>query len=142
MGSFTKINHGVEYVYWLIGKKQFYIGPKNEPDKVRKENVYKALDFLAKNFDRSLADYHKEISNILNYLSEAERKEYLEKRTAELQTRLRQVEPQRILTPTVPLLINRIRRKTQQHKGFSLEEKKNFQEFLKEIEEELRDDAT
>jgi hypothetical protein len=39
-----------------------------------------------------LDEYYKDLDSLLNYLPEAERNKYLEKRTAELQTRLRRTQ--------------------------------------------------
>lgn len=89
MGLFIKNNHGIEYVYSLIGKTHFYIGPKNTPEQTNTENVRKAVSLLDDQFNKFFDKYLNDLEEHLSYLPEPERKEYLSKRTTELLGRLR-----------------------------------------------------
>lgn len=86
MGVFVKKNHGVEYVYVLVGKKHYFIGRKDDPDSINIENLHKALKALDGSFDRSITKYVEDLQRCVAYLPKEERSEYLAQRKSDLRT--------------------------------------------------------
>lgn len=84
MGVFIKRNHGMEYIYVLVGKKHYFIGRKNEPESINIENLDKALKALDGSFDRSLAKYVEDLQRCVAYLPNEERYKYLAQRKSDL----------------------------------------------------------
>jgi len=93
MGLHVKNSHGKDFLYYLMGKDQIFIGPKSEYDKGDLPNVSKAIDHYDTKIEKILDKYVSEILELSNYMPEPERKEYLSKRSAELLARLRRLEP-------------------------------------------------
>lgn len=104
---------GVEYRYLGLGRILKFIGPKNEPDQVHERNVMGLLEILDRSEYKDLQLYEEDRQKLTKLLSEARQKEYLGKRTAELQTRLRE-------------LISEI-----QEEGIASLQKKSYDEYLR-----------
>lgn len=92
MGIFTKNNHGIEYLYALAGKFQFFLGRKDEPDNLNLNNLRKSIKIIDQNFDKTLEKYLEDVKEYSSYIPQPDRNEYLSKRTAELVGRLRRLE--------------------------------------------------
>ena len=91
MGVFIKKNHGVEYVYVLVGKTHYFIGRKNDPGSVNIDNLHKALDALSANFNRSLAKYIEDLKTCISYLPKNNKSEYLKQQRSDLNDILNQL---------------------------------------------------
>jgi hypothetical protein len=138
----TKKSKGIDYLYFQAGVgKTLYLGPKEDLTKVKSDNVLKSLDYVK---DKS-THYFEVEDKLISMLPEPERKEYLSKRSAELLARLRRLEeklpikvkPHRTPNIAQPVL-NKINNFVIQHAGFNMKEKKEFEDFLSEIEKELK----
>lgn len=88
MGLFTKTNHEKDYLYFLIGKKQFYLGPKDRPGEINKQNLYKAIKEANRNADASLDHYTETIAVLLPYLSDKEKSDLIEERVSKLKDKI------------------------------------------------------
>ena len=84
MGVFVKRNHGMEYVYVLVGKKHYFIGRKDDPESINIENLHSALKALDGSFDRSLAKYVEDLQTCMTYMPKEERSKYLVQRKLKL----------------------------------------------------------
>lgn len=138
---------GIDYRYWGFGKLSLIIGPKSDPAKVKEENILKLLGYLDNQEESDLKLYDEDRQKLVNSLSGDYQTNYLKLRKENLQTRLRRLEegiPQKkvIISKITMPMINRINKYVIQHAGFNLKEKKNFEEFLKNIEEDLKNDKT
>ena len=84
MGVFIKRNHGVEYVYVLVGRAHYFIGRKDEPESANVENLYKAMDALSSSFDQTLAKHVDDLRTCMTYMPKDESSKYLRQRRSEL----------------------------------------------------------
>jgi len=82
---FIKRNHGMEYVYVLVGKKHYFIGRKDDPESINIENLHKALKALDGSFDRSLTKYVEDLQRCVAYLPKEEQSGYLAQRKSDLE---------------------------------------------------------
>jgi hypothetical protein len=72
MGIFTKKNHGREYDYALIGKKQFFLAPKGELSS-KPDNVLAALEYAKEYY----GDTIELESRLISYLPQPEKDRYI-----------------------------------------------------------------
>ncbi|QLH11233.1 hypothetical protein [Nitrosarchaeum sp. AC2] len=125
------------YAYFYPGRnKKIYLGPIDNPEKINSQKVLESLSYVTEKnnhyseIEQQLVSYlpllekNQYLSNrlieldsysdkkLISSLSEDARTKYLEKRTAELQTRLRQIIPMEInpnaLTPLSPSDIDKM----------------------------------
>ncbi len=89
MGIVVRTNHGTEYLYFLAGKSQLFLGKKAELDGLNLPNLCKGIKMMDKTFDRSFAKYLKGVQEHARYLPPDERIKYLEGRIAGLDAMLR-----------------------------------------------------
>lgn len=149
MGIFTKNNHGIEYLYALAGKSQFFLGRKDEPDNLNLNNLRKSTKIIDQNFDKMLEKYLEDVKEHSSYMPGPERKEYLSKRSAELLARLRRLEEgvpttkvrSKLITKLTNPILNQVMSRVA-HSGFRLAQKKNLEELLKDIDQDLKNDKT
>lgn len=81
----VKISRGIEYLYFQAGKDSIYIGPKNDPTKSKSDNVIKALDYARERTDH----YLKSFDDLLPFLPEEMRKQYLTRQIARLENKIK-----------------------------------------------------
>ena len=91
MGLFVKKNHGTEYLYSLAGKKQFFLGRKDNQRSTNQENLCKALSIIDKNFDRQIEKYLNDFNGHVSYMEENYRKKYVFKRRNNLSIKLKPI---------------------------------------------------
>ncbi|MDI1495865.1 MAG: hypothetical protein K8823_1173 [Cenarchaeum symbiont of Oopsacas minuta] len=89
MGLFVKKNHGTEYLYSLAGKKQFFLGRKDEPDNLNQENLEKAIKIIDESFEKHLKRYFKDLDEHTSHMIKQKKDRYLKKRKIKLITMLR-----------------------------------------------------
>lgn len=87
----VKPSKGIDYRYLGFGKFLRYMGPKSDPKRNNQKNVLELLNYLDRQEESDLKLYEEDRQKLVKSLSEANQGAYKEKRTAELQTRLRQV---------------------------------------------------
>ena len=69
MGLFVKKNHGKKYLCSLIGKGQFFLGRKNDPDNLNQDNLNKAIKIIDENFDNKIKKYLIELNDHASYMT-------------------------------------------------------------------------
>ena len=89
MGIVTRTNHGTEYLYFLAGKSQLFLGKKSELDELNIQNLNKGIRMADGTFDKIFARYLKSVQEYARYLPEVERAKYLKKRIVDLDAMLR-----------------------------------------------------
>ena len=62
----TKTLSGKEYLYFQAGKESIYIGPKDNPQKAKSENVVRALDYARERMEH----YADSFDELLPFLSD------------------------------------------------------------------------
>ena len=67
-----KIARGREYLYFQAGKESLYICPKDNPAKVKMENLIRALEHTQERMDH----YTKSYDELLQLLPPKERKQH------------------------------------------------------------------
>lgn len=83
-GLFVKKNHGIEHLYSLAGKKQFFLGPKNDHDEVNQENMHEVISIIDKTFGKQIKKYLLVLSTHTSYMTKPRKNRYLEKRKNEI----------------------------------------------------------
>ena len=81
----VKISRGIEYLYFQAGKDSIYIGPKGDPAKAKSDNVIRALDYSRERTDH----YLKSFDELLPFLPEVTRKQYLTKQIVRLESKIK-----------------------------------------------------
>ena len=74
---FVKKNHGIDYLYSLAGKKQFFLGRKDDIGNVNHENLKKALSIINKNFDRQLEKYIDDLKQHVSYMEKHDKAQHI-----------------------------------------------------------------
>ena len=77
MTIYVRKRQGIEYIYLLAGKSQYYIGRKDDLDNLHLDNLYKATKIIDRNFDRMLSKYVSDMHEHARYMPEGERIRYL-----------------------------------------------------------------
>lgn len=70
-----KIARGKEYLYFQAGKESLYICPKDNPVKIKIDNLTRALEHTRERMDHYAASYKE----LLQLLPPKERKQYARK---------------------------------------------------------------
>lgn len=91
MGLFVKKNHGTEYLYSLAGKKQFFLGRKDDPDNLNQENLHNAISIIDHNFDKQFEKYLDDLNKHMSYMIKNTKSIYVKKRRNILTKRLQRV---------------------------------------------------
>lgn len=91
MGITIKKVHGDEYVYFLAGNKQFFLGRRDDHDTIDPKNLQKALNTLDKTVDKQVKRYVDDTLIGASYLDSDTRTEYLAKRKAKLLSLLHKI---------------------------------------------------
>ena len=81
----VKVSRGIDYLYFQAGKDSIYIGPKDDPAKAKPENVIRALDYSRERVDH----YLKSFDELLPFLPEKTRKQYLTKQIVRLESKIK-----------------------------------------------------
>ena len=80
MTVYIRKRQGIEYIYLLAGKAQYYIGRKDDLENLHMDVLYKATEIIDKNFDKMLAKYVADMHAHARYMPEKERTRYLKNR--------------------------------------------------------------
>ena len=80
MGLFIKKNHGTEYLYSLAGKRQFFLGRKDDPNNLNQENLDKAIKIIDESFEKQLEKYILDLEEHALYMVNSKKRKYLTKR--------------------------------------------------------------
>ena len=91
MGVFIKRRQGVEYLYLLAGKSQYFLGRRDDLDNLNMQNLCKAVKIIDKNFDRAFAKYVKDMQEHARYMPKKERVRYVANRLERLGSMLDQL---------------------------------------------------
>ncbi len=81
----TKILKGKEYLYFQAGRSTIYLGPKDEPDKSKADNVVRALDYTRERMDH----YSESFDELLPLLPPKQRDQYMAKEASRLGVKIR-----------------------------------------------------
>ncbi len=91
MGIFIKKIHGAEYLYFLAGDSQYFLGRKDDLENLNIQNLRKAVRIADRNFDRIFVKYIRDLLKNVRYMPDDERARYLSARIANLDSALRQL---------------------------------------------------
>ena len=80
MGMFVKKNHGIEYLYSLVGKKHLFLGRKDDPDGLNQKNLGNAMNMIDKNFEKQLDKYIDDLVGHVSYMTKNSKQHYVNKR--------------------------------------------------------------
>ena len=80
MGIIIKRRDGDEYVYFLYGKKQLYLGRKNNLDGINKEKLLMGINMLDKSMDVKLQKYADSVLTCAKYMGKKDGIVYLNRR--------------------------------------------------------------
>ena len=80
MTVYIRKRQGIEYVYILAGKAQYYIGRKDDLGNLHLDVLHKAVTIIDKNFDKMLSKYVADMHAHARYMPEKERARYLKDR--------------------------------------------------------------
>ena len=80
MGIYVRDINGETYVYILAGKKQFFIGRKDDLENTNVENLLKAINEFDKTYDKQTKRYVDSILDCMKFMGKKDKKSYLSKR--------------------------------------------------------------
>ena len=80
MGIYVRDINGETYVYILSGKKQFFIGRKDDMENINMENLLKAINEFDKTYDKQTKRYVDSILDCIKFMDKKDKKSYLSKR--------------------------------------------------------------
>lgn len=81
----TKSLKGKEYLYFQAGKSTIYLGPKDEPDKSKVDNVIRALNYTRERMDH----YDESFDELLPLLPPKQRDQYMAKEVSRLGVKIK-----------------------------------------------------
>ena len=84
MGIVVRTNHGTEYLYFLVGKSQLFLGKKADLEGLNLRNLEKGIRMADDTFDRVFAKYLEGMQEHARYLPPERRLEYTKKRLCDL----------------------------------------------------------
>ena len=84
MGVYYKKRGNDEYVYFLAGKKQFFLGRKDDPDSINLDQVLKAANELDKTYDKHTKKYIESLLSCMKFMDVNNKCTYLDKRREKL----------------------------------------------------------
>ena len=88
MGIYVRDINGETYVYILAGKKQFFIGRKDDVENINIENLLKAINEFDKTYDKQTKRYVDSILDCIKFMDKKDRKSYLSKRKIKINENL------------------------------------------------------
>ena len=88
MGIYVRDINGEMYVYILAGKKQFFIGRKDDVENINIENLLKAINEFDKTYDKQTKRYVDSILDCIKFMDKKDRKSYLSKRKIKINENL------------------------------------------------------
>ena len=88
MGIYVRDINGETYVYILAGKKQFFIGRKDDMENINIENLLKAIHEFDKTYDKQTKRYVDSILDCIKFMDKKDRKSYLSKRKIKINENL------------------------------------------------------
>ena len=88
MGIYVRDINGETYVYILSGKKQFFIGRKDDMENINIENLLKAINEFDKTYDKQTKRYVDSILDCVKFMDKKDRKSYLSKRKIKINENL------------------------------------------------------
>ncbi len=71
---------GTEYIYFLAGKRQFYLGRKDDLENINQDTLLKAASELDKTFDKHMKRYVKSLLECVALMDKKYAATYLAKR--------------------------------------------------------------
>ena len=77
MGIYVRDINGETYVYILSGKKQFFIGRKDDMENINMENLLKAINEFDKTYDKQTKRYVDSILDCIKFMDKKDKKRYL-----------------------------------------------------------------
>ena len=77
MGIYVRDINGETYVYILSGKKQFFIGRKDDMENINMENLLKAINEFDKTYDKQTKRYVDSILDCIKFMDKKESTSYL-----------------------------------------------------------------
>ena len=80
MGIVIKNVGGDEYTYVLAGKKQFFLGRKDDVGNFNQENLLKALNEFGKTYDKQTKRYIESVLSCIKYIDKKTGVMYINKR--------------------------------------------------------------
>jgi len=89
MGISTRTNHGIEYLYFLAGKSQLFLGRKDDLQSINLPNLCKGIRAVDKTFDGTMAKYLREMQEQARYLPKNQKAAYISDRIDTLNAMLR-----------------------------------------------------
>ena len=84
MGVYYKKRGNDEYVYFLAGKKQFFLGRRDDLDGINIDQVLKAANELDKTYDKHTKKYFESLLECMKFLDCKDHSAYLVKRKEKL----------------------------------------------------------
>ena len=84
MGIVVRTNHGTEYLYFLVGKSQLFLGKKADLEGLNLQNLEKGIRMADATFDRAFTKYLENMQEHARYLPPERRSEYVKKRLYDL----------------------------------------------------------
>lgn len=88
MGIVVRTNHGTEYLYFLVGKSQLFLGKKADLEGLNLQNLEKGIRMADATFDRVFVKYLEGMLEHAKYLPPKRRSEYMKKRLCDLDATL------------------------------------------------------
>ena len=88
MGIYVRDINGETYVYILAGKKQFFIGRKDDMENINIENLLKAIDEFDKTYDKQTKRYVDSILDCIKFMDKKGVTRYLTKRRTKINDNL------------------------------------------------------
>ena len=76
----VKSLNGIDYLYFQAGKSSVYIGPRDEPERAKADNVMRALDHTRERMEH----YAGSFDELLSFLPPDARRQYLAKEITRL----------------------------------------------------------
>ncbi len=80
MGINIRERNGVEYLYILAGNSQYFLGRRDNLEGLNMQNLYKAVNIVDRNFDKTFSKYLRSIHEHAKYMPEKKRTRYFAKR--------------------------------------------------------------
>lgn len=88
MGIVVRTNHGTEYLYFLAGKSQLFLGKKDDLGGLNLQNLEQGIQMADATFDKTLAKYLEGMQEHAGYLPSDRRMEYVTKRLQDIDAAL------------------------------------------------------